>query len=73
MNCPHCQSKNTYCRTGTTVLGYKRYQCRDCQKRFNERTGTPYNFLQYPTDIVFLILFHYLRYPVSYEHVTKMF
>jgi transposase-like protein len=73
MNCPHCQSKNTYCRSGTTVLGYKRYQCCNCQKRFNERTGTPYNFLQYPTDIVFLILFHYLRYPISYEQVTEMF
>lgn len=73
MNCPYCQSKNILHRQGATKLGYKRYQCRDCQKRYNERTETPFNFLEYPIDIVFLIVFHYLRYPVSYEQVAEMF
>jgi YD repeat-containing protein len=33
------------------VLGYLRYCCTTCRRKFNERTGTAFNFLEYPTDI----------------------
>jgi len=52
MPCPRCQSSNTTRRAGTTSLGYARYGCRSCHRRFNERTGTPVNDLQHPTDVV---------------------
>ncbi len=54
MNCPHCRSTATSKRKHRTTLGYVRFSCRSCHRRFNERTGTPYNDLQFPTDIVLL-------------------
>jgi putative transposase len=49
MTCPHCESTATTERPDRTELGYRRFRCRDCQRGFNERTGTPFNRLQYPT------------------------
>jgi putative transposase len=73
MNCPRCQSMDTYTRECKTKLGYACYECCACDKRFNERTGTSYNYLTYPTDIVALVIFHYLRYRLSYENVAEIF
>jgi transposase-like protein len=61
MNCPHCHSSSTREREGRTVHGFRRFQCRDCGRRFNERTGTVLNRVQVPTDIVFLVVFWRLR------------
>jgi len=73
MNCLYCHSTNILERKGLTELGYKRYQCRECRHRYNERTGTPYNYLEYPTDIVVLMLFHYTRYKLSFDNVAEIF
>ena len=54
MACPDCASTATTRRKGRTALGYRRFRCQACRRRFNERTGTPFNDLQYPTDIVLL-------------------
>ena len=54
MHCPHCRSAATTGRKHRTVLGYRRFTCRACGRRFNERTGTPLNDLQYPTDLMLL-------------------
>ena len=54
MHCPHCRSTATTKRRQRTTLGYQRFNCRACGRRFNERTGTPFNDLQYPTDLVLL-------------------
>ncbi len=35
--------------------GFRRFRCRACGRRFNERTGTALNRVQVPTDIVFLV------------------
>ncbi|MDF1761729.1 MAG: hypothetical protein P1U40_14440 [Coxiellaceae bacterium] len=35
-----------------TRLGYLQFRCRDCGKQFNERTGTPYNCIEWPTEVV---------------------
>jgi putative transposase len=65
MNCPHCHSSSTTEREGRTVHGFRRFRCRDCGRRFNERTGTVLNRVQVPTDIVFLVVFWRLRYKLS--------
>ena len=63
MNCPHCHSSSTTEREGRTVHGFRRFRCRECGRRFNERTGTALN--RVPTDIVFLVVFWRLRYKLS--------
>ncbi|MHB8629095.1 MAG: IS6 family transposase [Aggregatilineales bacterium] len=52
MNCPHCQSANTRESQKRTSLGYRIFRCRGCEVMFNERTGTVFNDLHCPTDIV---------------------
>jgi transposase-like protein len=55
MRCPYCEAANTTERCERTELKYRRFRCRTCQREFNERTSTPFNHLQYPTDIVCLV------------------
>ena len=40
---------------------------------FNERTGTPFNFLEFPTDIVMLVVTWRLRYKLSLRDLAEMF
>ena len=49
MTCPHCNSGETGRRGRRTSLGYRTVVCRACRSLFNERTGTGFNDLQYPT------------------------
>jgi putative transposase len=56
MRCPHCESMVTRERREQTKLGYRRFQCQTCQREFNERTETHFNQLQYPTDVVCLVV-----------------
>lgn len=42
MTCPYCESTATTERPERTELGYHRFRCRDCQREFNELTGTPF-------------------------------
>ena len=72
MTCPHCESTATTRRWCRTALGYRRFNCRSCKRRFNERTGTPFNDLQYPTDIVLLAVLWRLRYKLSFRDVAEM-
>ena len=44
-----------------------------CRHTFNERTGTPFNFLEYPTDIVLLVVLWRLRYKLSLRDLAQMF
>ncbi len=73
MDCPHCGSAVTTERSDRTVLGYRKFRCRHCDRGFNERTGTPYNWLQYPTDIVLLVVLWRLRYKLSLRDLAEMF
>jgi putative transposase len=50
-SCPHCQSHNTEALGQRTILDYRRWRCHDCNRQFNERTGTPFNRLHVPTDV----------------------
>ena len=72
VNCPHCVSAATTRRQGRTTLGYRRFNCRSCKRRFNERTGTPFNHLQVATDVVLLAVLWRLRYKLSFRDVAEM-
>ena len=72
MVCPHCTSQETTRRAGTTSLGYVRFVCHTCGRRFNERSGTPFNDLHYPTDIVLNAVLWRLRYKLSFRDVAEL-
>ena len=73
MNCPHCASTVTKERTKKTSLGYRTFCCSACKRTFNERTGTPFNYLEYPTDIVLLVVLWRVRYKLSLRDLAEMF
>lgn len=73
MNCPHCAGTTTKPRTKKTKLGYPTFFCQECRRTFNERTGTPFNYLEVPTDIVLLVILWRLRYKLSLRDVAEMF
>jgi putative transposase len=73
MTCPHYESTATTECPGRTELGYRRLRCLDCQRGFNERPGTPYNRLQYPTDVVCLVVLWRFHYKLSLRDLAEMF
>jgi putative transposase len=73
MSCPHCASTSTHERPARTQLGYRTFTCLTCRRRFNERTGTPFNHLTFPTDIVLQVVLWRLRYKLSFRDLAEMF
>jgi putative transposase len=73
MRCPYCESADTVERQERTELGYRRFRGRTCKREFNERTGTRFNRLQYPTDIVSLVVLWRVRYKLSLRDLPEMF
>ena len=73
MNCPHCNSTHTTQLGKTTELGYPVFRCRECKRTFNERSGTPFNFIEVTTDIVFQVMLCRLRYKMSFRDVAEFF
>ncbi len=73
MPCPHCASPTTTRQHRTTALGYQTFRCAACWRSFNERTGTSFNFLEYPTDVVLLVVLWRLRYKLSLRDLAEMF
>ena len=45
----------------------------ECGRCFNERTGTPFNYLEFTTDVVLLILRWQLRYKLSLRDLAEIF
>ncbi len=72
MKCPRCGLAETCRGRRRTTLGYRTFGCRSCRRVFNERTGTPFNELQHPTDIVLLAVLWRLRYKLSFRDVAEM-
>ena len=72
MSCPHCLSRSISKRKHRTSLGYRTFYCQDCDRRFNERSGTPFNELQFPNDIVLLAVFWRLRYKLGFRDVSEL-
>src|SRR5258708_709803 len=73
MKCPHCQSANTREYQKKTSLGYRIFRCQGCGSMFNERTGTPFNDVHCPTDIVMLVVLWRIRYKLSLRDLVEMF
>ncbi|GHO63170.1 hypothetical protein KSC_030950 [Ktedonobacter sp. SOSP1-52] len=73
MNCPYCMSATSTEQNKKTTLGYRMFRCRGCHHTFNERTNTPFNFLEYPTDLVLLVILWRLRYTLSLRDLAEMF
>ena len=73
MTCPHCESTATTGRADRTELGDHRFRCRDCGRVFNERTGTLFNRLPYPTDVVCLVVLWRFRSKLSLRDLAEMF
>ena len=69
---PHCASLTT---TGQLKPTYQTqtFRCAACRCRFDERTSTPCNLLEVPTDIVLLLLLWRLRCQLSLRNVIEMF
>ena len=65
MKCPHCRSDNTRPTKKTTSIGYPVFNCQGCDRTFNR--------LQFPTDIVLLVVLWRLRYKLSLRDVAEMF
>ncbi len=72
MNCSHCSSSNTARMKATTKLGYNQYRYQICKRQFNERTGTQLNHIEYPTEIVMLVIHYYYRFKVSLDDVVEL-
>ena len=73
MNCPSCLSTVIREQRKKTVLGYRTFRCSTCQRIFNERTGTPFHYLEYPTEIVLLVVLWLLRYKLSLRDLAEIF
>lgn len=73
MSCPYCAAPTTKKRAKKTKLGYAIFFCPQCKHIFNERTGTLFNYLEFPTDIVLLVIFWRLRYKLSLRDLAEMF
>ena len=73
MTCPHCTDTTTTELPKRTQLGYRTFRCSMCRRQFNERTGTPFNYLELPTDVVLLIVLWRVRYKLSLRDLAEMF
>jgi putative transposase len=73
MPCPHCAEPAAAGLPRRTALGYRTFRCGRCRRVCNERTGTPYNHLQYPTDLVLLVVSWRLRYKLRLRDLAEMF
>jgi len=73
MDCPYCQSTLFTQLKRSTGLGYAIFRCNSCNRDYNERTGTPFNHIEVPTDIVFEVLLCRVRYKLSYRDVAEYF
>ena len=72
-HCPHCAKPEPYELGRRTALGYRIFRCRSCKRTSNERTGTPFNHLEYPTDVVLLVVRWRLQYNLSLRNLAAMF
>lgn len=73
MNCPNCQTTQTKELSRKTALGYPIFWCAKCRRTFNQRTGTPFNYLGVPTDMVLMVVVWRLRYKLSLRDLAEMF
>ena len=72
MSCIACQSTQLTTLKGKTCFGYEQYRCCSCNKQFNERTGAPFNFIEYPTEVDMIVIHYYYRFKTSLDDVVEL-
>ena len=72
MSCPHCRSNTVHRRNQGTALGYRRFWCGSCRRRFNERTGTPPTSYSTRPTVVLLAVLWRLRHKLSFRDVAEL-
>ena len=60
-DCLHCDSSATTERSDVTTRGYRRFRCRNCGHNVNEWTGSIFNCLHYPPDVICLVVLWRVR------------
>src|SRR4051794_14557384 len=73
MDCVTCGSAAVTERPERTAQGYRRFRCRDCDKQYNERSGSLLNHTQYPSDVITLVVLWRLRYRLTLRDLAEMF
>src|SRR5918998_692987 len=73
MDCVACGSPAAAEQPERTARGYRRFRCRECGKRYNERGGGLLNHTQYPSDIIALVVLWRLRYRLTLRDLAEMF
>ena len=72
MNGPHCSTSATTQLLRKTSSDYKVFRCSQCRRIFKERTDTSFNYLEFPTDIVLLVILWRLRCKLSLRGLAEM-
>lgn len=72
MQCWHCGASEITQRAERTEPGYRRFRCQSYHREFNERPGTPLNRLQYPREVVCLVVLWRLHYKLSLRDLAEM-
>jgi len=73
MPCPHCAASAIAAQRRRTARGDRTFRCRACRRVCNERTGTAYNHLQYPTAVVLLVVRWWRRDQLSLRDRAELF
>jgi putative transposase len=73
MDCPNCASTTTRQRPARTQLGERTFRCLTCHYTFNERSGTPFNYLTVASDIVLQVVLWRVRSKLSLRDLAEMF
>src|SRR6516225_2028750 len=72
MECVGCGSGAVTERPDLTAQGYRRFRCRDCDKRFNERSDGGLNRVSLPSDIIAFVVFCRLRYRPTLRDLSEI-
>jgi transposase-like protein len=68
--CPACGAGSW--KVGFSRTGWRRYKCKSCGKKFDERAGTPYHWLHKPEKDVLTATVLYVNYPLSSYQVADI-
>jgi len=71
--CPNCAATAVTEQAKRTALGYRTFRCQACRRHCNERSGTPFNHLPVPMDVVLLVVLWRLRYKLRLRDLAEMF
>ena len=73
MDCVACGSAAVTERPDRTARGYRRFRCRERGKQYNERSGGLLDHIQYPSDVIALVVLWRLRNRLTLRDLTEMF